>query len=138
APRVQGTVYSGTIGGASGNPAGTNSSLGGPPWGPAGGYAWSVRRLCVGGLANAGTGICDIVGIYRNNINSPPVAMVSANNPAAFFPTLGLTLLAGDCLLLGHIPSQVNSNTYDTLVGTFLQADFDVIEVPSEKLAALA
>src|SRR5208282_1996641 len=39
APRIQGTVYAGTIGASSSSPAGTNSSLGGPPWGPAGGYA---------------------------------------------------------------------------------------------------
>jgi len=89
-------------------------------------------------MANAGTGICDIVGIYRNNVNGPPIAQVSANNPAAFFPTLGVVLFGGDSLILGHIPSQVPSNTYGTLVGTFLQADFDVIEVPAEKLGALA
>ena len=137
APRIQGTVYSGTINGSS-TGTGTNTQIGGPPWGPQQGYAWSVRRLCVGGLANAGTGICDIVGIYRNNVNSPPIAMVTANNPAAYFPTLGLVLNGGDCLLLGHIPNQVPSNTYGTLTGTFLQADFDVIEVPEQKLGALA
>ncbi len=137
APRIQGTVYNGTINGSS-TGTGTNTFIGGPPWGPQQGYAWSVRRVCVGGLANAGTGICDIVGIYRNNVNSPPVAQVTANTPAVFFPTLGVVLFGGDQLILGHIPTQVPSNTYGTLVGTFLQADFDVIETPTELLGKLA
>src|SRR5580704_14211138 len=64
-PRIQGTVYNGTIGGSS-TSQGTQG-LGGAPWGPQQGYAWSVRRLAVGGLANCGTPICDFVGIYRNN-----------------------------------------------------------------------
>jgi hypothetical protein len=141
APRVQGTVYNGTIGNAGGTmfAAGTlAATLGSPQWGPTQGYCWSVRRIAVGGLANAGTGVCDIVGIYRNTNTSPMIAQVSANSPMVTFPTLGCVLYGGDFLLLGHVPNQVPSNTYGTLVSTYLQADFDVIEVPSEKLAALA
>ena len=138
APRIQGTVYSGTINGGTNQPVGTNSFLGGPPWGPSAGYAWSVRRIAVGGLYNAGTGICDIVGIYRNDIASPPIAQVSANSPTIFAPTLGIVLNNGDSLLLGHIPNQVPSNTYGTLVSTYIQADFDVIQVPAEQLGKLA
>ena len=138
-PRIQGTVYNGTIGGYSGAPAGTNSALGGPPWGPQSGYAWSVRRICVGGLANVGTGTAaDVVGIYRNNINSPPIAVLTANAPTVNFNTMGCVLLGGDSLLLGHIPNQTGGNTSGTLVGTFLAADFDAIQTPTEYLGKLA
>ena len=137
APRIQGTVYSGTVGGSS-TSQGTQG-IGGAPWGPQNGYAWSVRRIAVGGLANVNSGTtCDVLGIYRNNTSSPPVAQVNANNPTVTFPTLGLVLFGGDSLLLGQIPNQVASNTYGTLAATYLQADFDVTEVPTELLAKLA
>jgi len=138
APRIQGTVYSGTINGSATGTGTLYATLGGPQWGPTQGYAWSVRRIAVGGLANAGTGICDIVGIYRNTNTSPLICQLTANTPMIPFPTLGCVLYGGDFLLLGHVPNQVPSNTYGTLVSTYLQADFDVIEVPIEKLAALA
>jgi hypothetical protein len=136
APRVQGTVYNGTIGGSS-TTIGTQG-LGGPPWGPQQGYAWSVRRIAVGGLANVGSSNPDVCGIYRNNTSSPPMGVVNANQPMITFPTLGCVLLGGDSLLLGQIPNQITSNTAGTLVATYLQADFDVIEVPSEMLGKLA
>lgn len=138
APRVQGTVYNGTINGSSTAVAGTNSSLGGPPWGPQQGYVWTVRRIAIGGLANAGTSACDYVGVYRNNINSPPVAVISANTPNQNFTAMGCVLVGGDCLLLGHVPNQAASNTYGTLTATFLAADFDCIQVPSELIGKLA
>ena len=136
APRIQGTVYNGTIGGSS-TTLGTQA-LGGPPWGPQQGYAWSVRRIAVGGLANVNGTSPDVVGIYRNNTSSPPVAQVTANAPMVTFPTLGCTLLGGDSLLLGQVPNQISSNTTGTLTATFIQADFDVIEVPAEMLGKLA
>jgi len=138
APRIQGTVYSGTINGSATGTGTLYATLGSPQWGPTQGYAWSVRRIAVGGLANAGTGVCDIVGIYRNTNTAPLIAQVTANSPMITFPTLGCVLYGGDFLLLGHVPNQVPSNTYGTLVSTYLQADFDVIEVPTEMLAKLA
>ena len=138
APRIQGTVYSGTINGSATGTGTLYATLGSPQWGPTQGYCWSVRRIAVGGLANAGTGVCDIVGLYRNTNTSPLIAQVSANAPMVTFPTLGCVLYGGDYLLIGHVPNQGPSNTYGTLVSAYLQADFDVIEVPSEKLAALA
>ena len=140
APRIQGTVYSGTINGAASGPVtGTAlATLGGPPWGPLQGYSWSIRRIAVGGLANVNGTNPDVVGIYRNSNSAPPMAQVTANNPSVTFPTLGLVVHGGDSLMLGHIPNQINSNTYGTLVGTYIAADFDVIEVPTEMLGKLA
>ena len=140
APRVQGTVYNGTIGGASSGPVvGTAlATLGGPPWGPLMGYSWSVRRIAVGGLANVNGTNPDVVGIYRNTNTAPIMAQVNANSPVVTFPTLGLVVHGGDSLILGHVPNQVSSNTYGTLAATYIAADFDVIEVPTEMLAKLA
>lgn len=141
APRIQGTVYNGTIGNPGGTtlPAGTlYATLGGPPWGPLQGYSWSVRRIAVGGLANVNGTNPDVVGIYRNANTSPPMAQVTANSPVITFPTLGLVVHGGDSLLLGHIPNQVSSNTSGTLAATYIAADFDVIEVPTEMLGKLA
>jgi len=139
APRIQGTVYNGTINGSSTAVAGTlYATLGGPPWGPLQGYSWSVRRIAVGGLANVNTTTPDVVGIYRNTNTSPPMAMVTANAMSVTFPTLGLVVHGGDSLVLGHIPNQASSNTYGTLASTYIAADFDVIEVPTELLGKLA
>jgi len=114
------------------------ATLGGPPWGPLQGYSWSVRRIAVGGLANVNTTTPDVVGIYRNTNTSPPMAMVTANAMSVTFPTLGLVVHGGDSLVLGHIPNQASSNTYGTLASTYIAADFDVIEVPTELLGKLA
>lgn len=141
APRVQGTVYNGTIGNAGGTtfPAGTlYATLGSPQWGPTQGYAWSVRRIAVGGLGNVNGTNPDTVGIYRNTNTSPLICQVTANVPMITFPTLGCLLHGGDFLLLGHVPNQVSSNTYGTLVSTYIQADFDIIEVPEEMIGKLA
>lgn len=140
APRIQGTVYNGTInGGATGPVVGTAlATLGGPPWGPLQGYSWSVRRIAVWGLANVNGTNPDVVGIYRNTNTSPFMAQVTSNTPMITFPTLGLVIHGGDSLLLGHVPNQVSSNTYGTLAATYIAADFDVIEVPTETLGKLA
>jgi hypothetical protein len=141
APRIQGTVYSGTIGNAGGTlfPTGTlYATLGSPQWGPTQGYAWSVRRIAVGGLANVNGTNPDVVGIYRNTNTSPMMCQITANAPMVTFPTLGCLLHGGDFLLLGHVPNQISSNTYGTLVSTYIQADFDVIEVPEEMIGKLA
>lgn len=139
-PQIQGTVYNGTINGSASSPAGTagNAVLGGAPWGPQSGYAWSIRRIAIGGLANTNGTNPDTVGVYRNNNNQPPIGMITANTPSITFPTLGAVLLGGDSIVLGHIGSQVASNNYGTLVSTFIRADFDVIEVPMEMLGKLA
>ena len=139
APRIQGTVYNGTINGSSTAVAGTlYATLGGPPWGPTQGYAWSIRRIAVGGLANANSGTsCDVVGIYRNTNTAPPIAIVTANSPMVVFPNLGCLLQGGDSIVLGHIGSLAGSNNYGTLVSTGIAADFDVIEVPSELIGKL-
>jgi hypothetical protein len=141
APRIQGTVYSGTIGNAGGTtfPTGTlYATLGGPPWGPLQGYSWTVRRIAVGGLANVNGTNPDTVGIYRNTNTAPLMCQLTANTPWVNFPTLGLVLHGGDSIILGHVPNQVASNTYGTLASTYIAADFDVIEVPTELLGKLA
>jgi hypothetical protein len=143
APRIQGTVYNGTIGNAGGTlyPTGTlYATLGGPPWGPLQGYSWSIRRIAAGGLSLAGTSACDFVGVYRNTNTSPLTAVLSANVPVVTFPTLGLVCHGGDSILIGHVPNQVTSNVYGTLASTTTQiaVDFDVIEVPTEMLGKLA
>lgn len=138
-PRVQGTVYNGTINGSSTAVAGTlYATLGGPPWGPLMGYSWSIRRIAIGGLANVNGTNPDVVGIYRNTNTGPPMAQLTANAPSVTFPTLGLVVHGGDSLILGHIPNQVSSNTYGTLAATYIAADFDIIEVPTEMLGKLA
>ena len=140
-PRIQGTVYSGTIGNAGGTtfPVGTlYATLGGPPWGPLMGYSWSIRRIAIGGLANVNGTNPDTVGIYRNTNTGPPMAQLTANTPSVTFPTMGLVMHGGDSLIIGHIPNQVNSNTYGTLAATYIAADFDIIEVPTEMLGKLA
>ena len=143
APRIQGTVYNGTIGNAGGTlfPTGTlYATLGGPPWGPLQGYSWSIRRIAVGGLSLAGTAACDFVGVYRNTNTAPLMAALSANTPVVTFPTLGLVVHGGDSILIGHVANQVASNTYGTLATTttYLGVDFDVIEVPTPMLGKLA
>jgi hypothetical protein len=141
APRIQGTVYSGTIGNPGGTtiPAGTlYATLGGPPWGPLQGYSWSIRRIAVGGLGNVNGTNPDTVGIYRNTNTAPLVCQITANSPVVTFPTLGLVVHGGDNVMIGHVPNQVASNTYGTLVSTYIQADFDVIECPTEMLGKLA
>lgn len=140
APRIQGTVYSGTINGAASGPVtGTAlATLGGPPWGPLQGYSWSIRRIAIGGLANVNGTNPDVVGIYRNTNTAPPMCQITSNNPMITFPTLGLVIHGGDSLMLGHIPNQISSNTYGTLAATYIAADFDVIEVPTEMLGKLA
>ena len=47
--------------------------------GPAEGYAWSVRRIAVGGLAKQRP--TRHVGIYRNTDTVPRCAQVTANSP---------------------------------------------------------
>lgn len=140
APRIQGTVFNGTIGvtGTYVTGTGPQAVIGTGPWGPQQGYAWSVRRVAVGGLANANSTIPDTVGIYRNDNYSPPVCAINASQPMVTFPTLGCVLFGGDKLIIGHIGSQGNGNSYGTLVSAYLQADFDVIEIPAEQLGKLA
>lgn len=140
APRIQGTVGNGTIGSYSGIPSGTGiqATIGGPPWGPQQGYAWSIRRIAVGGLANVNATNSDTVGIYRNDNTSPPIAVINASTPHVTFPTLGAVLFGGDSIVIGHVGSQVASNNFGTLASTYIRADFDCIEVPTELLGKLA
>jgi hypothetical protein len=141
--RIQGTVYDGTIGNAGGTtfPAGTQYAVLGGTWGPMSGYAWSIRRVAIGGLSNAGSvQIQDTVALYRNNNSAPPLGILTAGNPSITFPTLGCVLLGGDSLVIGHYPNQTGANMYGTLgtACTQLAADFDIIECPQELLGKLA
>lgn len=136
-PRIQGTVYNGTIGGVSVG-TGTNTFIGGPPFGPLSGFSWSIRRVGIGGLSNVNGSLPDTVGIYRNNVNSPPLAVVNANQPQITFPTLACVLMPGDSVVIGHVPNQASGNTYGTLTGTYLSVDFDIIEAPTQLLGKLA
>lgn len=142
APRIQGTVVSGTIGYLGGTVFPQTGTLygiiGGPPWGPLQGYSWSVRRIAVGGLANVNGTNPDTVGIYRNTNTSPLIDMVTANTPSKTYPTLGFVLHGGDSIVIGHVGSQVASNNFGTLASSFIAVDFDVIEIPTEMLGKLA
>lgn len=141
AARIQGTVYSGTIGNAGGTLFGTGTALAtlsDSRHGPTQGYSWSIRRIACSGLANVNGTNPDTIGIYRNTNTTPMMAQLTANTPMLTFPTLGLVLHGGDHLIIGHVPNQVGSNTYGTLTSTHLAVDFDVIETPTEMLGKLA
>ena len=136
-PPVTGTVFSGTIGGFSGSSGvpGIQSQF----VSPESGYAWSVTRISVSGLFNANSGTTqDIVGIYRNSTNNPPVAQLSANSPMIMFNKLGCVMRAGDFLVMSQIKNQAG-NTNGTLAATGnLTLAGEAIEVPEEMLGKLA
>ena len=134
-PRITGTVYSGTLGSASG--VSGNPGLGGQ--GPASGYAWVVRRFSVNGLWNAGSLIADTVGVYRNNPNGAVHWLVNASSPGVTFGDGGLVLLGGDTLWINNYPfPQAGGNTYGTLAATGnLAANWEGWTVPQEMLGKL-
>ena len=85
APRIQGTVYNGTINGSSTAVAGTlYATLGGPPWGPTQGYAWSIRRIAVGGLANANSGSLGLSAVATTSTLCGAVFVQNSTNAANF------------------------------------------------------
>jgi hypothetical protein len=140
APRITGTVYGGTIGSIAGMTA--SPGLGGYPWGPESGYAWSVMRISVGGLANVngtGTAYPDTVGIFRNNPAGHPLVTLNANAPYATFGKLNLVFFGGDTMYINQVPNQAVGNTTGTLQATgYLDVTCEVIEVPVAMLGKLA
>lgn len=136
-PPVTGTVFSGTIGGASGSSGvpGIFSQF----VSPESGYVWTVTRLAISGLFNANSGTTqDIVGVYRNSTLQPPVAQLTANAPVATFPKLGLVMKAGDFLVMTQVKNQAG-NTSGTLAATGnITLAGEAIEVPEEMLGKLA
>lgn len=93
--------------------------------GPDQGYAWSIRRLTVTGLATNDTVILQLHGG-----NSPILWQFTAASPAQTFGKLTLTLMPGDRLEL------VNSGNLSA-TGT-IQLAGELIEVPAEMLWKLA
>ncbi len=90
------------------------------------GYAWSVKRLAVSGLASGTTP--DVVNVYRGDGLNNPVWQLNGNNFAYTFGKLDLVLLAGENLVLAG--STITSTALITLTG-------DCIEVPQEMLGKL-
>jgi len=93
--------------------------------GPDQGYAWSVRRLAVTGLASGATP--DVVNLFlHSGTNQPLLWQFTGNAPCATFGKLTLTITPGDRLEL------VNSGN---LAATgFIQLSGELIEVPMEML----
>lgn len=104
--------------------------------GPEEGFAWSIMRLAVDGLAGGATP--DVVQIFRssNVATSPPLWTFSGNTngglpgPQGLFPRLGLVMMGGDTINL------VNSGA---LAATgVIRLSGELIQVPAEMLAKLA
>lgn len=104
--------------------------------GPEEGYAWSIMRLAVDGLAGGATP--DVVQIFRsaNTAASPPLWTFSGNTqgglpgPQSLFPRLGLVMMGGDTINL------VNSGALAATGRVRLSGE--LIQVPAEMLAKLA
>lgn len=107
-----------TLGGVTGNTIGPDS-----------GYAWSLRRLIVTGLASGATP--DVVNLYLNdNFNQPPLWQFNGNNFGYTFGKLELVLIGGDTLALRNVGNLTATGNI-TLAG-------ELIEVPTEMLGKLA
>jgi len=92
--------------------------------GPDQGYAWSVRRLAVTGLAGGATP--DVVNLQLHGGGFPILWQFTGTSPCATFGKLTLTLAPGDRLEL------VNSGNL-AATGT-IQLAGELIEVPMEML----
>ena len=72
--------------------------------GPEQGYAWSIRRLIVKGLATGATP--DVVNLYRNShFAGNPLWQFNGNNFGYTFGRLELVLMGGDTLALQNVGS---------------------------------
>lgn len=114
-PLLQGAASGGTL----------TLGQGGTLNSPRQGYAWSVKRLAVNGLATGTTP--DVVNLYRGDLMAYPVWQFNGNNFAYTFGKLELVLLPGENLVL--------SGTI-TATGTITLSG-DAIEVPQEMIGKL-
>lgn len=95
--------------------------------GPEEGYAWSLRRLLVTGLATGATP--DVVNLYRNDrFAGPPLWQFNGNNFGYTFGRLELVLQPGDTL------SFQNVGSIAAAAGTVILLSGELIEVPAQQL----
>lgn len=93
--------------------------------GPAGGFAWSIRRLAVAGLAAD-----DVVGFYRSSNVNPAMWQVDASFPFAKFGRGEMVLTGDDELVAASIGTFGATGT--------VQVTGEVLQVPMEMLGKLA
>lgn len=96
---------------------------------PDSGYAWSLRRLFVSGLA-AGT-LPDQFQLFRSGTTTAPVWQVNGNAPGATFGWLGFVLRGGEPLVGAGYGSLTTTAAYITVSGEGAQ-------VPEEMLGKLS
>ena len=95
------------------------------PLGPEQGYAWSVKRLVVGGLTTGATP--DVVNLYLNDrFAGNPLWQFNGNNFGYTFGRLELVLGPGDTLSLKSVGTFASTSVI-TLSG-------ELVEVPAEML----
>lgn len=99
-----------------------------PQSGPASGFAWSIRRLAVTGLASGVTP--DVVAFYRNGTTTDLLWQLDGNKPVEKFGHGQIVLNGGDILVCAN-------------VGTFaatgvITVSGEVSEVPEEMLGKIA
>lgn len=95
--------------------------------GPREGFAWSVRRITVSGLASGATP--DVANLYRNGTSRPPIWQFTGNAFAQRFGKLELLLLPGEHLDLVSVGS-ITATGQITLDG-------DVLECAAEEIGKL-
>lgn len=93
--------------------------------GPESGFAWSLRRIAVAGLSSG-----DVVGIYRNSSNNPPMWQVDDSFPFAKFGLGEMVLTGGDEMVVASIGAFGATGT--------IQVTGELLEVPMEMLPKLA
>ena len=89
--------------------------------GPPIGFAWHITRISVAGLSSG------VVGFYRNDTTSPPLAVASAAEPVRSFPKHGCVLMGGDHLVLSPL---------GTTAATGVTAEVDAILTPARLLGS--
>lgn len=94
--------------------------------GPREGYAWSIRRLAVNGLATGTTP--DVVNLYRNQPSGIAIWQFNGNNFAYTFGRAEMLLLPGETL------SFANSGTITAATGTLITISGDFVQVAAEEL----
>lgn len=99
--------------------------------GPRAGFAWSIRRLSVGGLTAGGSP--DIVNFYFNHTAggaAVPVWQLNGNQFAQTFGRLELTMYGGDILIAASVGTFTATGQV-TVTG-------ELIECPAEMITKLA
>ena len=98
------------------------------PIGPEQGYAWSLTRIVVDGLATGATP--DVVNMYRNaQTGQPPLWQFNGNNFGYTFGLGSIVLLSGDSLRF--------QNSGTIAATGLIRATGELVEVPAEMLGKL-